>query len=55
MKKISFILIFLLTVSSCTFISKGQGQVIFHWEKQKTGIKTLKIQQILEEKYNSFK
>ncbi len=38
MKKIYLIIAFLLTVSSCTFLSKGKGQVIFHWEKQKTGI-----------------
>jgi hypothetical protein len=38
MKKIILILSFLLTVSSCTFLSKGQGQVIYHWERQKTGI-----------------
>ena len=38
MKKISLILIFLLNITSCTYISKGEGQVIFHWERQKTGI-----------------
>ena len=38
MKKIYLTIAFLLTVSSCTFFSKGSGQIIFHWEKQKTGI-----------------
>ena len=38
MKKIYLMIAFLLTVSSCTFFSRGTGQIIFHWEKQKTGI-----------------
>lgn len=38
MKKILFILSTLFLLSSCTFFSKGKGQVIFHWEKANTGI-----------------
>ena len=36
MKKLLTIAAFLL--SSCTLFSKGEGQVIFHWERENTGI-----------------
>jgi len=30
--------IFSLLVSSCSFFSGGQGQVIYHWERENTGV-----------------
>ena len=38
MKKILLITSILFSLSSCTFLTKGEGQVIFHWEKYNTGI-----------------
>ena len=38
MKKILLITSILLNLTSCTFLSKGQGQVIYHWEKYNTGV-----------------
>lgn len=38
MKKILPIILFSFCVSSCAFLSKGEGQVIFHWERFNTGI-----------------
>ena len=37
MKKIYVLIGFILTLTSCTFLQQGQGQVIFHWERYKTG------------------
>ena len=37
MKKI-LLLISIAFLSSCTFFSKGKGQVIFHWERVNTGV-----------------
>ena len=36
-KNFSFVLLFLF-LSSCTFLSKGSGQVVYHWEKTNTGV-----------------
>ena len=36
--KIKFTILALLFVSSCTFFSDGEGQIIYHWEREKTGI-----------------
>ena len=38
MKKILLITSILFSLSSYTFLTKGEGQVIFHWEKYNTGI-----------------
>ena len=38
MKKRYFILTLFLLMCSCTFLAKGKGQVIYHWERPKTGI-----------------
>ena len=37
MKKISLVLLSLV-MCSCSFFSKGKGQVIFHWERPRTGV-----------------
>ncbi len=28
----------MLTLCSCTYLSKGSGQVVYHWEKSHTGV-----------------
>ena len=38
MKKILLITSILFSLSSCTWLSKGEGQVIYHWEKYNTGV-----------------
>ncbi len=38
MKKICLIIVVNLILASCTFFSKGKGQVIFHWERAHTGV-----------------
>lgn len=38
MKKKYITLSFVLILCSCTFLSKGKGQVIFHWERYNTGV-----------------
>ncbi|MBQ9731587.1 MAG: hypothetical protein IJV97_00670 [Alphaproteobacteria bacterium] len=38
MKNIINLLLILFVISSCTLFAKGQGQVVFHWEKPNIGI-----------------
>ena len=38
MKKILTLIIIGLALTSCTTLSKGKGQVIFHWERKNTGV-----------------
>ncbi len=38
MNKKSFIWVLPLILCSCTYISKGSGQVVYHWEKTHTGV-----------------
>ena len=38
MKKILLVITCLIILSSCTIFSRGKGQVIFHWERYKTGV-----------------
>ena len=39
MKKIAYSVLFsCLTLTSCSWFSNGQGQVIYHWERENTGI-----------------
>lgn len=33
-----YFILFCLLLSSCTMFSRGTGQVIFHWQKQNTGV-----------------
>ncbi|MBE6450432.1 MAG: hypothetical protein E7016_00520 [Alphaproteobacteria bacterium] len=37
MKKIFLISTFLFSLASCTYLSEGKGQVIYHWERTNTG------------------
>lgn len=34
---------FLLTLCSCTYLSKGSGQVVYHWEKPYTGVQKFSV------------
>lgn len=38
MKKTSYILFSLLALSGCVFAQKGEGQVIYHWQRPNTGV-----------------
>ncbi len=38
MKKIYLLLLSCLLFSGCTWLSKGKGQVIYHWERPNTGV-----------------
>ena len=38
MKKILLIISFVFCLSSCSLLSRGKGQVIFHWERPNTGV-----------------
>ena len=38
MKKLKYISLFPLLLCSCTLFSEGNGQVIYHWEREHTGI-----------------
>ncbi len=38
MNKKYLALSFALALCSCTYLSKGSGQVVFHWEKPHTGV-----------------
>ena len=38
MNKICTILVCCLAVCSCTYFSKGSGEVVYHWEKTHTGV-----------------
>lgn len=38
MKKLKYISLLPLLLCSCTLFSKGKGQVIYHWEREHTGI-----------------
>ena len=38
MNKKIYILAFSLALCSCTYLSKGSGQVVYHWEKPHTGV-----------------
>lgn len=37
-KTLLYIISLVLLTTSCSTFSKGQGQVIFHWEKEMTGV-----------------
>lgn len=38
MNKKFYVLVFSLALCSCTYLSKGSGQVVYHWEKPHTGV-----------------
>ena len=38
MKKIYCLILGLMLFPSCTWLSKGEGQVIYHWQRPKTGV-----------------
>ncbi len=38
MKKVLFLILIILTFPACSWLSKGQGQVIYHWERPNTGV-----------------
>lgn len=38
MKKICFLLLSVLLFPSCTMFSEGKGQVLYHWQRPKTGV-----------------
>lgn len=37
-KNLLFPVIFAFALSSCTYLTKGSGQVVYHWEKDNTGV-----------------
>ena len=38
MRKIKYILLFPLLIGSCTMFSSGKGQMVYHWERENTGV-----------------
>ncbi len=38
MKKIYCLILGLMLFPSCTWLSEGEGQVIYHWQRPKTGV-----------------
>lgn len=38
MNKKVYTLALLFALSSCTYLSKGSGQIVYHWEKPSTGV-----------------
>lgn len=38
MKKLKSLLLPLVFLSSCTMFSSGDGQVVYHWERENTGV-----------------
>lgn len=38
MKKLYLLLILPFLFSACTWLSEGEGQVIYHWERPRTGV-----------------
>ncbi len=38
MKTKIYLTFFIFGLCSCTYLSKGSGQVVFHWEKMHTGV-----------------
>lgn len=37
-KRFAFYVCLAISLSSCTLITKGSGQVVYHWEKDNTGV-----------------
>lgn len=38
MRKATLLLMTFMLLPACTYFSKGNGQVIFHWERENTGV-----------------